>query len=248
MTKKMLIAGCSHAAGSEIDGAQDSAYNRQHSFGNLTAENFGYEPVNICQMGATNSSIARSVMEYILTQQKPDFVLIAWTDSIRVEAPYYRPTDYKRFNPNIDWYDSSGEDYLRVSMLISSIQIEEERELTLDFQSFTIRNEYYTEINNMMHIINLQNFLKLNQIPYMMVNTNYMFEKMHCTIRWYFKLIDTLRYPNFDNNQENFYPKYKNLGYTNPLAKYYHHGEEVHLDYSKYLTGYILENKLLENI
>lgn len=247
MNKTMLIAGCSHAAGSEIDGSQDSEYNRQHSFGNLIANNIGYKPINICQMGNTNSSIARSVMEYVLTESKPDFVFVAWTDSIRVEAPYYRPTDYKRFNTNIDWYDNTGEDYLRISMLISSIQVEEERELTLDFQSFTIRNEYYTEINNMMHIINLQNFLKLHDIPYMMVNTNYMFEKMHCTIRWYFKLIDTLRYPNFENNQENFYPKYKNLGYSNPLAKYYHHGLDAHLDYSKHITEYILQNNLLEN-
>lgn len=248
MSNKMLIAGCSHTAGSEIDGTQDSAYNRQNSYGNLIAKNLGLTPVNISQCGSTNSAIARSVMEYILTQEKPDFVLVGWTDSIRVEAPYYRPTNYKSVNPNIDWYDSSGEDYLRISMLISNIAVEEEREITLDYQSFTIRNEYYTEINNLMHILNLQSFLKLNKIPYFMVNTNYMFEKMHCTLRWYFKLIDILRYPNFDNNKENFYPKYKNLGYTNPVAKYGHHGLDAHLDYSNYLTQYIKEKNLLENI
>ena len=37
MEKIMLIAGCSHAAGSEIDGTEDSVYNRQHSFGALLA-------------------------------------------------------------------------------------------------------------------------------------------------------------------------------------------------------------------
>jgi len=248
MSKTMLISGCSHAAGSEIDGTQDSEYNRQHSFGNLVAKNLGYNPVNICQVGFTNSGIARSVIEYTLTQKKPDFVLVAWTDSIRVEAPYYRATDYKLSNPAIDWYDESGNDYLRISMLNTNIAVEEEREQILDFQSFTIRNEYYTEINNMLHIINLQSFLKLNSIPYMMVNTNYMFQKMHSTIRYYFKLVDSLRYPNFDNNQANFYPKYKNLGYSNPKAKYYHHGLDAHLDYAKDIVEYINTNNLLENL
>lgn len=244
----MLVCGCSHAAGSEIDGTQDSEYNRQNSFGNLVAKNLGYTPVNISQVGFTNSGIARSVIEYTLTQNKPDFVLVAWTDSIRVEAPYYRSSDYENSNPAIDWFDKSCKDYLRISMLNTVIAAEEEREQILDFQSFTIRNEYYTEINNMLHILNLQSFLKLQQIPYMMVNTNYMLQKMHSTIRWYFKLIDRVRYPNFDDNTVNFYPKYKNLGYSNPKAKYFHHGIDAHLDYSNYITTYINENKLTENI
>jgi hypothetical protein len=75
-----------------------------------------------------------------------------------------------------------------------------------------------------------------------------MFQKMHTTLRWYFKLVDMLRYPNFDDNTVNFYPKYKNLGYTNPKAKYYHHGEDAHLHYSEYLTDYIKQNNLLENV
>jgi len=248
VSKTMLVSGCSHAAGSEIDGTQDSEYNRQHSFGNLVAKNLGYDPVNICQVGFTNSGIARSIIEYTLTQKKPDFVLVAWTDSIRVEAPYYRSSNYEKSNPAIDWFDNSCKDYLRISMLNTAIAVEEEREQVLDFQSFTIRNEYYTEINNMLHMLNLQSFLKLHDIPYMMVSTNYMLQKMHSTVRWYFKLVDALRFPKFDDNTENFYPKYKNLGYENPKAKYYHHGEDAHLDYSNYITNYIKENNLLENV
>lgn len=247
MNQTMLIAGCSHAAGSEIDGSQDSVYNRQNSFGNLTATNLSLRPVNISQCGSTNSCIARSVIEYLDSHEIPAFVLVAWTDSIRVEAPYYRPSNYKTVSPYADWYDVSCEDYLRISPLISNISVEEERETILDYQSFTIRNEYYTEINNMLHILNLQSYLKLKKIPYMMVNTNYMFEKMHCTLRWYFKLVDELRYPNFDNNKMNFYPRYKSLGYVNNLAKYYHHGIDAHKDYSNYITEYITTNNLLEN-
>lgn len=248
MNKFMLVAGCSHAAGSEIDGSSDSVYNRQHSFGNVLAKNLGYDAVNICQLGFTNSGIARSVINYYIRHQvKPSFVVVSWTDSIRVEAPFHPGINYKTVNTAIDWYDDTAEDYIRISALINHISEESERETILDYQSFTIRNEFYNEINNMLHILNLQNFLKLHQIPYIMVNTNYMFEKMHSTLRWYFRLVDAKRYPNFSDNKENFYPKYKALGYTNPLAKYFHHGEEAHLHYSKYLQDYIIENNLLDH-
>ena len=33
--KILLIAGCSHTAGSEIDGNEDSTYNRENSYGGL---------------------------------------------------------------------------------------------------------------------------------------------------------------------------------------------------------------------
>jgi hypothetical protein len=35
--KILLIAGCSHTAGSEIDGSEDSKHNRKHSYGNQLA-------------------------------------------------------------------------------------------------------------------------------------------------------------------------------------------------------------------
>ena len=60
----MLIAGCSHAAGSEIDGSEDSQFNRANSFGNVLAEQLGYKPINIAINGSTNSGIARSVIEW----------------------------------------------------------------------------------------------------------------------------------------------------------------------------------------
>jgi len=87
----MLIAGCSHAAGSEIDGTGDSKYNRQHSFGNLLAEKLGYRPINIAVTAATNMGIARSVLQWFSEQYDPAvqevFVLIAWAECSRMEMP-----------------------------------------------------------------------------------------------------------------------------------------------------------------
>ena len=57
MNKLMLISGCSHTAGSEIDGSQDSKYNREHSFGAVLANMMGYTPINMAEPAAPNSSI-----------------------------------------------------------------------------------------------------------------------------------------------------------------------------------------------
>ena len=88
----MLIAGCSHTAGSEIDGNIDSMYNRQHSYGNQLAKKLGYSPVNIAICGMTNSGIARSVLDWFHTCYKNNlevFTLIGWSDSIRIEAAHF---------------------------------------------------------------------------------------------------------------------------------------------------------------
>jgi len=90
----LLIAGCSHIAGAEINGAQDSVYNRQYSFGNCLARKLNKIPVNIGHHSISNAGIARSVMTWIDNQLKSDYVnlsvVIAWTDSGRMELvrPY----------------------------------------------------------------------------------------------------------------------------------------------------------------
>ena len=84
MTKEkiMLIAGCSHAAGSEINGQEDSVYNRQHSFGARLANKLGYKPINIATNGASNSCIARSILNWFDQNYDENtmeiFVLTSW--------------------------------------------------------------------------------------------------------------------------------------------------------------------------
>ena len=62
--KILLIAGCSHAAGSEIDGTEDSSYNRQYSFGNLLANKLGCRAINISSSASNNQCIARTILEW----------------------------------------------------------------------------------------------------------------------------------------------------------------------------------------
>ena len=90
----MLIAGCSHTSGSEIDGSEDSPFNRSHSYGGVLAEKLGYKAINIAEPGSTNPTIARSILQWFDTEYKPEemevFVVVGWTEVTRMEVPTER--------------------------------------------------------------------------------------------------------------------------------------------------------------
>jgi hypothetical protein len=165
MKKIMLIAGGSDLAGSEIDGTEDSTYNRQHSFGNLLAAKLGYDPVNIATNGPTNSGIARSVLEWF--QQNYDastmdvFVLVGWSESIRVEAPVDWPTPYEMWNGAADWFTTSSRDYLRVNMGWKGTDARE-LDIIARTQEFMAQNETYLEIYSANLVLQLQYFLNFS--------------------------------------------------------------------------------------
>lgn len=243
----LLIAGGSDPAGSEMDGSEDSIFNRQNSFGNLLANKLNYRPVNIAIAGSANTGIVRSVLEWFDTQYKPDmnvFVLIGFADSIRMEAPWHRPTWHNKNNPHVDWFSETSVDYMRITPGLKKYNDDED--LIEDYQRFMSCAEPYLQIYSANLILQLQYFFRSKNIPYLLCNTLYMFDKENKQLQWYLKQIDSTRYINFDNNDESFYTRYANQGFKNPLAKYFHHGVEPHKLYAEYLYEYIIKNKLLE--
>jgi hypothetical protein len=56
---------------------------------------------------------------------------------------------------------------------------------------------------------------------------------------FYLDQIDESKYYNMLDNDQSFYTKYKNLGYTNPNAKYWHHDETPHAMYADELYNFI---------
>ena len=75
-----------------------------------------------------------------------------------------------------------------------------------------------------------------------MCNTMHMFTKNSYT-EFFLDLIDKNHYIDFDNNDEAFYWKYKNEGYTNPKATYWHHDEVPHDLFANELYNFIEDNK-----
>lgn len=239
MGKILLIAGCSHTAGSEIDGTEDSTFNRHHTFGNLLAAKLDCTPVNVATCGATNAGIARSVLEWFASHDNSNevTVLIGWTEPSRMEVPWPRRCHYETMNQGADWYAPTTSDYLRINSGWPGGN-DLERELVPQYQRFMADNSAYLEIQSANYVLQLQYFLRSRNVKYMMCNTMHMFTpSIH--MDFYTSLIDQSCYYNMTDNTQCFYWKYSNLGYKNTKAKYWHHGEEPHALYAEELYSFM---------
>lgn len=238
--KIMLIAGCSHAAGYEIDGTEDSKFNRNHSFGNILASNLGYRPINTCTGGAANPSIARGVIEWFNKEYDPGtdvFVLIGWTESSRMEIPFCRPSWYADANPAADWVSDSSVNFLRINGGWPGGN-EDDRKVIPYYQEFMVKNLEYQEIVSANCVLQVQYFLKMHQVKYLMCNTMHMFS--HNTyIDFYLKQIDNSFYMCPVDNDQAFYKRYRDAGYTNTKARYWHHDGVPHQLYAAELYSFI---------
>lgn len=251
MKKIALIAGCSHSAGSEIDGTEDSQSNRDRSFGSLLAKKLGYEPVNIALNGATNSGISRSILMWFAEHYNPDemdvFVCVGWTESSRLEVPArLRPGYYNDGNASAAWYDSSANSFMRVNFGWEGGN-DEERQMLPPYHRFMAENQDMLEIWSSKDILLIEYFLKSKNLPYVMCNTMHMFDLHRCFASFTQYLInqidDTRYYKPLATQDESFYWKYKNLGHTNDKAKYWHHGEIPHIMYAEELYTFVKENQ-----
>jgi hypothetical protein len=77
-----------------------------------------------------------------------------------------------------------------------------------------------------------------------MCNVMHMFTPSE-QLDFYVSQIDATKYFNLCDNDNAFYWKYRNLGYNNPKAKYWHHDETPHSLYATELFNFIESNKCL---
>jgi hypothetical protein len=248
--KIMLIAGCSHTAGSEIDGELDSALNRSLSYGNILAKKLGYTPINIAIGGSTNGAIVRSVLDWFQNHDitnKEIFVLIGWTESTRVDAPFQYPTWHEKAGAKFaDWVSPSMSNFLHINLTFKGYT-EREKDIQEDYQSFIVKRTEFFEVYSANLALELQFFLKHINVKYLMVNTMHMFSKSNEQyLKSYLSMIDNKHYYNALNNEESFYTKYKDSkynAYRNPKTVYGHHGAEPHRLYAEELYNYITETQ-----
>lgn len=246
MKKIGLVAGCSHSAGAEIDGTEDSAYNRINSFGSLLATKLGYEPLNIAISGSTNSGISRSILNWFTEQYDPTtmevFVIIGWTESGRIEVPAQdRSGDYFSGNPSCQWYDSAANSFYRINYGWEG-HTAYEKQMIPTYQKFMVDNEIMLETWGARDVLMTQYFLQSHNINYVMCSTMHMFTPGEHFTSYMVNLIDEKRYYKLkEEDDQTFYWKYKNLGYENPKAKYWHHDEEPHRLYAEELYKFVGE-------
>ena len=237
----MLITGCSHASGSEIDSAQNSEYNKQKSFGNQLARKMGYYPVNIAGQGSTNPTIARSVIEWVTenynSYEMDLYVLIAWSESSRMEVPCYdRSITYNEFHYS-EWHTETDNNFYRINLGYEGYT-QSEKKLFPIYHRFMADNLVYLEIYTLNLILQLQYFLNSKNINYTMCNTMQVSSDA-VQLKSYINQIDQSKYMDFNDGSLAFWWLYKSLGYVNPLAKYWHHGLEPHTLYAEKLYEFI---------
>ncbi len=239
----LLISGCSHASGCEIDGTSDSQYNRDHSFGNILAKQLGRRPINISLSGSSNQGIARTTLEWYNSCYDPNkidlMVLVAWSESTRMEIPTQRPTRYEEWNQSSDFLSEISRNFFRVNFGYKGTH-KEEQEMIFRCHNFMVdpMNQIYLETISACMVLKMQYFFKLNSIPYLMCNTMHMFsDDDH--LNFYLDMIDQTKYFNMKAESESFYWKYEGLGFKNKKATYWHHDEIPHKLFANELYNFI---------
>lgn len=233
--KVLLIAGCSHAAGAEIDGSMDSRSNRQQSFGNLLARMIGYRAINIAAPGSTNPTIARSIQEWMASEYKKDtmdlLVLVAWTENFRMEV--VAPTGSSYHNEYPDWKSPSADLFLRITPHYMSSRPEEKAIISACNKLITY-SPTYVDIISAILVLQMQSLFKAEGVKYIMCDSMETFSD-DIGVQQYTNLIDQTYYMNMNDRNSAFYWKYEQQGFKNPKAKYFHHNEEPHILYAKEL-------------
>ena len=247
--KILLVAGCSHMAGSEIDGNEDSTFNREHSFGALIAKHLGRKVIHVAQVGAANTGVARQVSHWFHHNYDPDTmnvnVIVGWTEPTRLEMPSTMERNYISASTNTDWYEKSSDYFYKVIIGWEGGD-EEERDAIPALHRFMADHQPYLEYQSYNLVLQIQYLLQSKKIPYMMLNTMPFFLDDIQSIKNLIPLIDATKYYKLGDKDEAFFPKYKELGYVNEKAKYWHHGEEAHEQYAEELIHFNKVNKCLK--
>lgn len=249
----MLIAGCSHAAGSEIDGTEDSSYNRNASFGGQLALKLGYYPVNISVGGQTNHGIVRSILKWFSANYDPKtmdvIVLVAWTESMRMEIPCNEPIHYETGAAKCaNWFDVTLKYFNNMNPGWHGNN-PTEKEMAKYYHRFMATNETYLQLQTANLVLQLQYFFHHKKVRYIMCNSMMSMQLPNVHLSFYMDLIEADKYMNiYTQKEDSFYWKYRNLGYVNSKAKYWHHDEEPHLQYAGELHSFMKENNVYYKI
>lgn len=93
--KILLVAGCSHSCGSEIEGPGiwKSQYNIDNCFGGILSKDLGLTHVNIATPGSSNALMISNLIHHLnllLTEYSNNQViaLLGWTNFSRLEAVF----------------------------------------------------------------------------------------------------------------------------------------------------------------
>lgn len=184
----LVASGDSFVWGSELQDTDEGKHHSQSTFSSLLAQQAGMDYNCIAIPGNSNSGIARVTMstcQQLHGQQY--FLLVSWTFSQRYEFRF----DYDTGERNSPWYNitpwtTETKENIRSYMQnvneiilnhhIKNIENAERigvAEFARTFFKHVGNNQYYELYSTFKEIVFLQNYLKLNNIPYMFTTADW---------------------------------------------------------------------------
>ena len=178
----VVAGGDSFIYGSELKDCNFYTHS-ENTFTSLLAKHFEYDYQCVAWGGYSNNSIARSTMvKCELLKSNGLFVVVNWTFPGRYEfrfnyengerhSPWYNITSWIME----DNYDSIKEQFTTFDQTIFDIQVKSIRrakqsgvqDFAKTFYKHVGSSEYWEVYNTLKEIVYLQNYLRLNNIPYM---------------------------------------------------------------------------------
>ena len=233
----ILICGCSHSAGSEIEGSGigEGNYNRNHSFGAQLARRLGVDYTNIALPGASNDYINRATTMWILENiplAKKTLFLIHWTGSTRSEifVDKMNTGSYWDFVPYVS---DKNVEHIHADHIAPIFPKEKQKSLT-QLSRYLFDNEEHWEINRYLNIINLQTILELYEFPFIFRNA---FQACATGIRYidYFDKINTSRFAGFNDPKQSFFEHCLDAGFSIEGQQFWHHRIGAHEYWANHL-------------
>lgn len=226
----LFINGCSHSAGSEIEGSGigEGNYNRENCFGAQLASKLGVNYTNIALPGGSNDYINRSSTHWIIDNlelAKRSLFLIHWTGSSRSEI-FFNSGNTEHYWQFVPYVSDRNVGHIHANHYAPIFPSKLKK--TLDVLSrYMFVNEEHWEINRYLNIINLQTILEAHQIPYIFRNG---FQSCAVGDRYsyYQTKINSRNFYKFDDNSESFFEHCIAAGFSVEGQKYWHHRKDAH--------------------
>jgi len=224
----LLVNGCSHAAGAEIDYEwQDNCYDK--AFGRWCADSLGYDYENLAISGASQDRIIRTTIEWVGKnyKRKDLFAVIMWSGPSRTE--FYRKDDFVNIVPSNDHLykkEFSNIEYLYYKSYVA------------------VQDAFSQDIKFYNNVILLQNYLKYFNIPYVFLNATQAMNSHYSKLDYLDIQVDSTKYYKRHSFPDSYYHMLIKQGFKLPdhiTRGGTHLGADAHKHYGLWLAEHIKE-------
>lgn len=235
----LFINGCSHSAGSEIEGSGigEGKYNRENCFGAQLAKKLNVSKINLAHPGGSNDYIANSTLLWCLKNQeqaKKTFFLIHWTSAERTDF-YTNNIKQPKYE---DWVFDKNFGHIHADHYCPNFPSEDQTYIK-QLSKYLFINETHWEINKLLNIIKTQTHLESIGAKYKFYNA---FNPCIDETRYYsyHELINRKNFKYLFEKNQSFYFWGLENGFDIEGQMYWHHKLPAHTEYANKLFFEIL--------